>query len=60
LIKKAHETARHDGYTVSDDSLLVERLGIDVRIINGSKDNIKITVREDLVVARAILGSITG
>jgi 2-C-methyl-D-erythritol 4-phosphate cytidylyltransferase len=38
----------------------VERLGIDVKIINGSKDNIKITVREDLVVARAILGAITG
>jgi 2-C-methyl-D-erythritol 4-phosphate cytidylyltransferase len=58
LIKKAHETARHDGYTGSDDSLLVERLGMDVRIINGSKNNIKITVREDLVVARAMLDAI--
>lgn len=55
LIIRAHETARRDGYTGSDDSLLVERLGIDVKIINGSKNNIKITVREDLVVARAML-----
>lgn len=60
LIKKAHETARHDGYTGSDDSMLVERLGIDVRIINGSKGNIKVTVREDLVVARAMIAAITG
>ena len=55
LIIRAHETARRDGYIGSDDSLLVERLGIDVKIVNGSKNNIKITVREDLVVARAML-----
>jgi len=60
LIIRAHEAARHDGYIGSDDSLLVERLGIDVKIINGSKNNIKITVREDLVVARAMLDAITG
>jgi 2-C-methyl-D-erythritol 4-phosphate cytidylyltransferase len=60
LIMRAHETARRDGYTGSDDASLVERLGKDVRIINGSKNNIKITVREDLVVARAMLGVITG
>jgi len=60
LIISAHETARRDGYTGSDDSVLVERLGKDVRIINGSKNNIKITVREDLIVARAMLDAITG
>ena len=58
LIIRAHETARRDGYTCSDDASLVERLGVDVRIINGSKNNIKITVREDLVVARAMLDAI--
>jgi len=60
LIIRAHETARRDGYTCSDDASLVERLGVDVRIISGSKNNIKITVREDLVVARAMLDAITG
>ncbi len=55
LIIRAHEIARRDGYIGSDDSLLVERLGINVKIVNGSKNNIKITVREDLVVARAML-----
>jgi len=54
LIVKAHETARRDGYTGTDDASLVERLGKDVKIINGSKFNIKITTQEDLDVARAM------
>jgi 2-C-methyl-D-erythritol 4-phosphate cytidylyltransferase len=58
LIIRAHETARRDGYTGSDDASLVERLGVGVKIINGSKKNIKITVREDLVIARAMLDAI--
>ena len=58
LIIRAHETARRDGYTGSDDASLVERLGIGVKIIKGSKNNIKITVREDLVVAQAMLDAI--
>ena len=60
LIIKAHETARRDGYTGSDDASLVERLGVGVKIIRGSKNNIKITVREDLVIARAMLDATTG
>ena len=58
LIMRAHQIARRDGYTGSDDASLVERLGKDVRIINGSKNNMKITVREDLVMARAMLDAI--
>ena len=58
LIIRAHETARRDGYTGSDDASLVERLGVGVKIIRGSKNNIKITVREDLVIARAMLDAI--
>ena len=55
LILKAHEAARRDGVSGTDDAFLVERLGIEVRIITGNKNNIKITTREDLAVARAIL-----
>lgn len=54
LILKAHETARSDGYVGTDDASLVERLGEDVKIIKGGKYNIKITKKEDLVVAKAI------
>jgi len=55
LIMKAHETARHDGFIGTDDALLVERMGKDVKVIRGGKDNIKITTREDLTVAQAVL-----
>jgi 2-C-methyl-D-erythritol 4-phosphate cytidylyltransferase len=54
LILKAHETARRDGYVGTDDASLVERLGEDVKIINGGRFNIKITNKEDLAVARAM------
>jgi 2-C-methyl-D-erythritol 4-phosphate cytidylyltransferase len=54
LILKAHETARRDGYIGTDDASLVERLGADVKIINGSRFNIKITKKEDLDVAKAV------
>ena len=55
LIKKAHEQARLDGYQGTDDASLVERLGAPVRIIRGSRSNIKITTKEDLEIARALL-----
>ncbi len=55
LIKKAHETARREGFTGTDDALLVERLGQKVKIIEGSIINIKITTPADITLARAML-----
>jgi 2-C-methyl-D-erythritol 4-phosphate cytidylyltransferase len=55
LIKKAHEAARKDGFKGTDDASLMERLGQTVKIIPGSRHNIKITSQEDLELARAIL-----
>jgi len=55
LIKKAHDQARLDGYQGTDDASLVERMGAAVRIIRGSRSNIKITNKEDLEIARALL-----
>ena len=40
---------------VTDDSFLVERLGVQVTTIEGSSRNIKITKEEDLAVAEALL-----
>jgi len=54
LIKKAHEVARKSGWEATDDSKLLERLGADVKIVRGSRNNLKITTREDLVSAQAI------
>ena len=55
LIKKAHAAAKQDGFSGTDDASLVERLGATVKIIPGSRSNIKITDQEDLLLARAIL-----
>jgi len=46
-----------EGIEVTDDCLLVERLGVDIRAVEGSARNIKITREEDLVLGEAILRS---
>ena len=48
LIKEAHRKAKEDGVYETDDGGLVDRLGIKVRIVEGSKENIKITTPADL------------
>ncbi len=55
LILRAHEEARRDGFLGTDDASLVERLGIPVKILRGSRFNFKITTPEDLVLAEALL-----
>ena len=55
LIKKAHEIAKQEGFTGTDDASLLERLGEVVKIIPGSRSNIKITNQEDLKLAQALL-----
>ena len=54
LIKKAHKAAKHEGFIGTDDASLVERLGGTVKIIPGSRNNIKITDQSDLALAQAI------
>jgi 2-C-methyl-D-erythritol 4-phosphate cytidylyltransferase len=54
LIKEAHERARQEGVMETDDAALVERLGGAVSILEGRKENIKITLPEDLPLAEAL------
>ena len=55
MILRAHEEARKAGFRGTDDASLVERQGIPVRILQGSRFNMKITTPEDLVLAEALL-----
>lgn len=55
LLVRAHERAREEGFTGTDDCMLVERLGQPVHIIEGADMNIKITTPTDLLLAGAIL-----
>jgi len=47
-----------EGIEVTDDSLLVERLGVEIVAVEGSARNIKITREEDLVLGEALLRSL--
>jgi 2-C-methyl-D-erythritol 4-phosphate cytidylyltransferase len=55
LLMSAYESAMKERFEGTDDSSLVERLGVKVRIVEGSYDNIKITTPEDLELAEMIL-----
>jgi len=55
LIRTAHENARLEPFMGTDDAMLVERLGRKVRIIPGSRLNMKITTPEDLALAEGII-----
>lgn len=55
LIRDAHEFAANAGVETTDDAALLERMGIPVSILPGTRDNLKITTSEDLILAGAIL-----
>ncbi|HET8577935.1 MAG TPA: 2-C-methyl-D-erythritol 4-phosphate cytidylyltransferase [Methylomirabilota bacterium] len=52
LLWEAHEKARRDGYSGTDDAVLVERLGARVAMVPGLPRNLKITTPDDLKTAR--------
>jgi len=53
LILRAYK--RFGSSNVTDDAALVEKLGAEVKVVQGTYFNIKITTPEDLVIARSIL-----
>lgn len=55
IILKAYQKASEDHFLGTDDAALVERLGLRVKILEGSYDNIKITTPEDLYLAENLL-----
>ncbi len=54
-VRAAHEAAVWDDFVGTDDASLVEHRGGCVKVIESSRDNIKITVPEDLALAEATL-----
>ena len=57
LLMQANKEARAANLPsalTTDDSLLVERLGIPVAVVEGSPNNIKITTPEDLLIAEKL------
>ena len=55
ILRQAYEQAAQDHYLGTDDASLVERLGVNVKIVMGNYENLKVTTPEDLIVAEALL-----
>ena len=55
LILGALEKALTDGASLTDDCAAVERLGMTVKLTEGSYENLKLTTPEDVAVAETIL-----
>src|SRR5439155_11812369 len=61
ILKRAYDQlaeAEAEGIDVTDDCLLVERLGVQIVTVEGSARNIKITREEDLMIGEAVLRSV--
>jgi 2-C-methyl-D-erythritol 4-phosphate cytidylyltransferase len=57
LLRRAYEDVDVTDPSLTDESVLVERLGVSISVVEGSSRNIKITCQEDLVMGEALLNS---
>lgn len=55
IIKEAHRFAAEKNILGTDDAMLVEEMGREVKMVLGDYENLKITTPEDLITAEAIL-----
>jgi 2-C-methyl-D-erythritol 4-phosphate cytidylyltransferase len=55
ILREALAKAEADGVLGTDDAQLVEALGVEVRVVPGDPDNLKVTGPEDLALAERLL-----
>jgi 2-C-methyl-D-erythritol 4-phosphate cytidylyltransferase len=55
IIMEAYEKALREGFYGTDDTVLVERMGLPVKVIEGAYENIKITTPEDIIFAETFV-----
>ena len=55
LLMQAHQSVRKRGILATDDAALLEHLGVRVKVVRGSYENLKITSEDDLPLAGLIL-----
>jgi 2-C-methyl-D-erythritol 4-phosphate cytidylyltransferase len=56
-LRQAHARASQEGWSVTDDAALFERLGWPVQVLQAPPSNIKLTTPFDLTVAEAVLAA---
>lgn len=54
-LKQCHEQGRQQGWEVTDDAALFEKLALPVHIVLGEETNLKVTTPADLAIAELIL-----
>ncbi|MDQ1235787.1 2-C-methyl-D-erythritol 4-phosphate cytidylyltransferase [Paenibacillus sp. SORGH_AS306] len=54
-LQQAHQQAQDENFRGTDDSMLIERMGVTVAVVEGSYENIKITTPDDLDYASYVL-----
>ena len=60
ICRRAHAAALSDGFVGTDDSSLIERLGGRVLVVEGPRDNLKLTVPEDYELMEAAVRKLYG
>ena len=60
ILRRAHAAALSDGFVGTDDSSLIERLGGRVLVVEGPRDNLKLTVPEDYKLLEAAVLKLYG
>ncbi len=55
ILVNAQKQAELDKFLGTDESMVVERLGLPVHVVESTYDNVKITTQEDLLIGEAIL-----
>jgi 2-C-methyl-D-erythritol 4-phosphate cytidylyltransferase/2-C-methyl-D-erythritol 2,4-cyclodiphosphate synthase len=55
LLAHAMASALRDGFEGTDEAAFIERLGEKVRLVEGERRNLKVTVPDDLAIAAALL-----
>ncbi|MGE0566561.1 MAG: 2-C-methyl-D-erythritol 4-phosphate cytidylyltransferase [Bacteroidia bacterium] len=53
LLRKAYKSAKGSKFT--DDASVIEKLGLKINLVEGNKENLKITEPDDLIKAAALL-----
>jgi 2-C-methyl-D-erythritol 4-phosphate cytidylyltransferase len=57
LLRRAHLSARSEGFIATDDASLLRRLGRSVHLLESTLPNPKLTYPEDLTIAAALLSA---
>ena len=55
LLLKAYQKAKEENFLGTDDSSLVERLQVPIKVVESDYRNIKVTTPEDLIIAEALI-----